>query len=174
MPPLRVRLIIAAAVAIYCTTTGCAGLQLGMSTGSGVGVGVGVGAPMGNVPATQLRDLGDRINGYRTRHGARALAWDDRLAAVARRHSEDMARRGYFAHVDPDGHDPFARLDAAGIRWRAAAENIAEGQRTTREVYDGWIESTPHRENIERREYTHYGLGVYRYRWTLLLARYRD
>ncbi len=33
----------------------------------------------------------------------RALAWNDTLARVAEAKAYDMARRGYFSHVDPDG-----------------------------------------------------------------------
>ena len=37
-----------------------------------------------------------------------------------------MFARGYFAHTSPDGQDPFARMDAAGIKYMIAGENLAE------------------------------------------------
>jgi uncharacterized protein YkwD len=45
------------------------------------------------------------INATRSRFGFRELSWSPRLALVARKHSRDMAERGYFAHVGPDGLD---------------------------------------------------------------------
>ncbi len=117
----------------------------------------------------EIMDLAGRINRHRVAIGCRALVWDDRLAAVARSHSADMARRGFFSHTNPEGRDPFDRLRAAGVRYRAAAENIAEGQATGREVYQGWIESPGHRRNIENPVYRRFGIGLYQRRWTLLL-----
>jgi uncharacterized protein YkwD len=110
-----------------------------------------------------LRRLVDR---HRSRIGRAPLIWDDRLAEVARKHSRDMARRGFFSHVNPDGIDPFERLSAAGIPYRAAAENIAEGQTSGREVLEDWLESPGHRRNLDDAAYTHHGIGRYGNHWT--------
>jgi uncharacterized protein YkwD len=83
-----------------------------------------------------------------------------------------MIRRHFFDHVNPDGRDPFQRMTAAGIHWRAAAENIAQGQGSGRQVYDDWMHSPGHRRNIEGREYTRYGLGLVGRTWTLDFARF--
>jgi uncharacterized protein YkwD len=122
----------------------------------------------------EIQDLAERINRHRVAIGCRAMKWDDRLAAEARRHTTDMARRGFFNHTNPDGRDPFDRLRVAGVRFRAAAENIAMGQPTGRDVYEGWIESPGHRRNIENCTYARFGIGLYQRRWTLLLARYGE
>jgi len=45
--------------------------------------------------------------------GLRPLAVDPELLQVARQHSTDMFARGYFAHVTPEGHDPFERMREA-------------------------------------------------------------
>jgi uncharacterized protein YkwD len=120
----------------------------------------------------EVEALAERINRHRVAIGCRALVRDRRLDALALRHSEDMVRRGFFDHVNPDGRDPFDRMRAAGIRYRAAAENIAEGQETGRQTYEDWIHSPGHRRNIENCEYTHFGIGLYRSAWTLELVRY--
>ena len=105
------------------------------------------------VPA-EVEDLVARINRHRRSIGCGELRWDDRLAAVALRHSQDMARRGFFGHTNPDGRDPFDRMRRAGIRFIAAGENLASGQRTGEETFEGWMESRGHRENLENRIYT--------------------
>ncbi len=150
---------------------GCSSLAVGVGGSSGA-VGVGVTLPAGS--RGEVRALADRINRHRVAIGCRGLAWDERLAAVARRHSEDMARRRFFGHTNPDGLDPFDRLRRAGVRYRAAAENLAQGQVHGRDTYDDWIESPGHRHNLENCEYTHFGIGLYDRNWTLVLVRYAD
>ncbi len=162
---------ILAAIALMLAGAGCGSVSVGVGGASG-GVGAGVAVPIASSSRAEPRALLDRINRHRAAIGCRALVWDDRLAAIARRHSADMAGRGFFSHVNPDGRDPFDRLDAAGIRYRAAAENLAQGRRLGRETYDDWIESRGHRENLERCEYTHAGVGLYDRNWTLVLVRY--
>jgi uncharacterized protein YkwD len=124
------------------------------------------------VSATEeVRDLVARINRHRRSLGCGALRWDDRLTAVALRHSRDMARRGFFSHTNPDGRDPFDRMRRAGIRFQAAAENLASGQRTGAETFEGWMESRGHRRNLEECAFTRIGIGLHRGRWTCVLAR---
>src|SRR5262249_41910326 len=83
----------------------------------------------------EVKDLFQRVNRHRHAIGCHALEWDRRLARLALKQSEDMARRHYFDHVNPDGLDPFQRMDHAGLRYHAAAENLAMGADTGREVY---------------------------------------
>ena len=45
------------------------------------------------------------INEERGENGLHPLEWDQRLANIALSHSRDMATRGYFDHVDPEGED---------------------------------------------------------------------
>src|SRR5208282_5457831 len=49
------------------------------------------------------RDRADQSYSDETMGRARALQWDERPAAVARAHSEEMARNGYFSHEGSDG-----------------------------------------------------------------------
>src|SRR5271168_3276701 len=48
------------------------------------------------------RDRADQSYSDETMGRARALQWDERLAAVARAHSEEMARAGFFSHEGSD------------------------------------------------------------------------
>jgi uncharacterized protein YkwD len=123
-------------------------------------------------PNSEVRTLEQLVNRHRIAIGCRRLVWDERLAKVAQAHSEAMARRGFFDHVDPQGRDPFDRMQRAGISFLAAGENIAVGPSTAREVLAGWMRSRGHRENIENCSYTHHGIGLYRNHWTHVFARY--
>lgn len=54
-------------------------------------------------PAAFSREIGVDLSGVKP---LPPLVWDERLARSARKKAEDMARRNYFAHVDPDGNGP--------------------------------------------------------------------
>jgi uncharacterized protein YkwD len=120
---------------------------------------------------SEIRELAKLVNARRARLGRSPLVWDDRLARVAQHHSEDMAKRHFFAHVNPDGLDPFERLSAAGIRYRAAAENIGAGQRDAAEMFEDWMDSSGHRRNLESPRYDRHGIGLYERHWTHVFVR---
>jgi uncharacterized protein YkwD len=110
----------------------------------------------------EIRSLTDMINGHRRRVGCTALVWNDEVAEVAEAHSRDMTRRNFFGHVNPDNRNPFQRLDAAGVKYRMAAENIAAGQRSGQEVFQSWLDSSGHRKNIENCALKTHGIGFVR------------
>lgn len=98
-----------------------------------------------------------------TRGRARPLLWDERLAAVARAHSEEMARNGYFSHRSADGELPAERLSAAGILWTRVGENIANCQTVTQAesiFMDEPKFERNHRWNILNPDYTRVGVGI--------------
>lgn len=93
-----------------------------------------------------------------------ALTASDKLTCLARAFAKDMADKHYFSHTDPSGRSPFDRMLAAGVSYRAAAENIAEGQRTPQEVVDAWMKSAGHCANIMG-PYKSVGTGFYNDTW---------
>ncbi len=119
----------------------------------------------------EIREFIRLLNARRQASGCPGLKWDDRLAAVAQAHSRDMIQRNFFSHDNPDGQDPFDRLDKAGIYYSEAAENIVSGCRTGKEAYQSWLNSPHHRINMLNCQYTRLGVGRARGRWTLVLIR---
>jgi uncharacterized protein YkwD len=126
-------------------------------------------APLtGTAPAvdgTSLeRSVYEMINATRIAHGAAPVAWDPELYRMAKEHSEDMARRGYFSHETPDGLDLVKRARQNGVGgWRAIGENIGYNLGYTDPgavVVDGWWRSSKHRANLMYARFTHTGLGV--------------
>ncbi|RZU33118.1 CAP domain-containing protein [Blastococcus saxobsidens] len=98
------------------------------------------------------------VNAARADAGCGALVADPGLAAVARAHSADMRDRGFFAHVNLAGQDPFQRAAAAGVT--ARAENIARGQQDAAGVMASWMDSPGHRANILDCDLRSLGVGV--------------
>ena len=101
------------------------------------------------------------------------LILESDVAAVAQSHSEDMQRRDFFDHENPDGRTPMQRVLAYGIPVRAVAENIALGQPTGRVVLESWLDSPGHRQNLLNCDYTHHGVGLAGAYWTHVLVRLR-
>lgn len=98
-------------------------------------------------------------NVERSKNGLKPLAENWELSRVARHKSMDMATRGYFSHTSPTYGSPFTMMQSFGIKYTAAGENIAYGQRTAQEVVRGWMNSPGHRANILNSNFTEIGVG---------------
>jgi uncharacterized protein YkwD len=83
------------------------------------------------------------------------------LRCSARLHSLDMFTRDYFEHDNPDGLDPFERMDAAGFQGGGGGENIAVGQQTPEEVMQAWMDSDGHCANVMRGAFDTIGIGYH-------------
>jgi uncharacterized protein YkwD len=125
----------------------------------------GTSEPEAQAPAGAVREFEQLANAHRVRVGCGRLRWDAPTGAVAQAHAEDMVRRDFFSHTNPDGQGPFDRLRAAGVTYTAAAENIAFGYRTAAAVLGGWLNSAGHRRNLENCRYTHHGVGLRDGKW---------
>ena len=135
--------------------------------------------------ATLEATIYQRINSYRVEQGLQALKSDDRLAQLARAHSQDMAANDYYKHTNLNGEDPSARASKAGynchnplsigiaenihllyghtssIRWGNSVtyQWLTQDEVANRFVAD-WINSPGHRRNILDRRYNLTGIGV--------------
>ena len=105
------------------------------------------------------RQLFGLVNEERAKRGLSALGWDDRLVPVGRAHSSEMFRLKYFSHESPVAGSPFNRLRAAGITYSRAGENLAYAQ-SVAIAHRALMDSTGHRENILRPEFTRIGIGI--------------
>ena len=99
------------------------------------------------------------VNVERSKAGLPALKTDWELARVAEHKSQDMRDKKYFSHTSPTYGSPFTMMKNYGIQYRAAAENIAQGQRTPEKVVNAWMNSSGHRANILNKNFTHIGVG---------------
>lgn len=99
------------------------------------------------------------VNAERAKQGLAALKSDSRLAEIAQKKAEDMAKNGYFSHTSPTYGSAFDMLKAAGYTYKAAGENIAMGQKSAASVMNGWMNSSGHRANILSSSYEKIGVG---------------
>lgn len=118
-----------------------------------------------NIPeASSLKSFEDEVarlvNVERANRGLPALSVNWELARVARYKSQDMIDKKYFAHDSPTYGSPFQMIESFGIKFSAAAENIACGQKTPAEVMRAWMDSPGHRSNILAANVTQIGVGA--------------
>lgn len=103
------------------------------------------------------------VNRIRVEHGLSPQFASSDLSRIARLHSEDMARRDFFAHVSPEGHDLSHRVMGFNLEYLHLAENIGRnrGQEDPVEVaIDGWMNSPAHRKNILDGDLSQCGIGI--------------
>jgi uncharacterized YkwD family protein/spore coat assembly protein SafA len=102
------------------------------------------------------------VNVERAKAGLPALTQNWELSRVARMKSQDMINKNYFSHQSPTYGSPFNMMENFGIRFSAAGENIAYGQKTPAAVMQAWMNSSGHRANILSPSYTQMGCGLAR------------
>lgn len=113
------------------------------------------------VAANDWRALGALCAGVEAPPVA-ALTMNPELRCAARSHAVDMAVRGYFDHLSPEGVSPGERAEEAGYSWRALSENISEGRSSAAETVDGLIASTSgHCENLMDEDPVEAGMGAH-------------
>lgn len=128
------------------------------------------------------------VNKERQKHGLSQLEWSDALAGIARTHSHDMAKRNYFDHNSPEGHDFSHRYLQQGYSCavrigrtiHTGAENIALNnlydsvttvndeafynwnslEKIAETTVQGWMNSPGHRKNILTPHWSREGIGV--------------
>lgn len=140
-----------------------------------------------NIPELE-KQIHDLINEERGKRGLTALAWNDKLSVIARKHGQDMANRNYFAHSDPEGHDFSYRYQQEGFNCEVhvgnyiymGAENIFQNnlydsitycggiptydwnsqEEIAESTVQGWMNSPGHRQNILTAYWKREGIGV--------------
>ena len=99
------------------------------------------------------------MNRERTTRGLVPLRMNAALSRAAQDRVQDMLDKRYFAHVSPDGINPFSWALRHGYRYRMIGENLASGYRGTR-VVDGWMNSPGHRANILQQRFDEVGIAI--------------
>jgi uncharacterized protein YkwD len=109
------------------------------------------------------------INAIRVANGLQPVDATKALTVAAMRHSRDMVRRHYFAHVSPSGQTVTERVKHAGYLDGARAhhlgENIAWGsgsEATPAAIVAAWMNSPPHRAIILTPDFRDAGVGIAR------------
>lgn len=118
-----------------------------------------------NIPSigdvkTQENEVVRLVNVERSKRGLQTLKNNWQVSRVARYKSQDMINKNYFSHTSPTYGSPFKMMESFGVKFSAAGENIAMGQRNPTEVMNAWMNSPGHRNNILSPSFTEIGVGL--------------
>ena len=113
------------------------------------------------------RKLLQRTNELRAASGWKPLSREPRLTAAAARFAQYMAETDRYGH-EVDGRQPPDRAQAQGYDHCLTAENIAfassargfQPDELTQRLFDGWVQSPPHRRNLLDGDMTEVGMAV--------------
>ncbi len=107
----------------------------------------------------------EQTNLVRVQNGLPPFVWDADICRMARTHSENMSREGFFSHVTPAGLRLRDRARAAGIlQYAVLGENIAYNQGYEDPgalAVEKWMESPKHRANILSPEFRGMAIGSF-------------
>ncbi|MDO8648616.1 MAG: CAP domain-containing protein [Candidatus Peregrinibacteria bacterium] len=105
------------------------------------------------------------------------LRYNTSLENSAQVYAEDMAGRGYFGHVTPEGvtlrdriersdyYRPFFQSNCFCVLHYLLGENIANGHKTAEEVVNAWMKSLSHRKAILHPSFQDIGIGISKGIW---------
>ncbi len=117
--------------------------------------------PQAPAPSLEMAALEERllelINQGRNKMGLESLIGVEPLKQMARLHSQDMLKSGFFSHISPAKGGLEERGNNQGLS--GVGENIAMGYPDADTVYNAWMTSATHRENILAPGAVFIGLG---------------
>ena len=115
---------------------------------------------LGYAANISVSDVISMTNQKRTEQGLNSLNYSADLERAAKAKGEDMLTKDYWAHVAPDGTQPWKFFTDVGYKYRYAGENLARDFTNASSTVDAWMASPSHRENLLSSKYTDIGVAV--------------
>jgi hypothetical protein len=105
-------------------------------------------------------NLINMLNQTRQSLGLNILTENSQLDQAAKLKAEDMIKNEYFSHISPAGTTPWYWFSKSGYDYKYAGENLAIGFYNSEDVYNAWLNSLSHKENMLNSAYTEIGTAV--------------
>lgn len=94
------------------------------------------------------------VNEKREEEGLDPLAWNKTLTKDASSRAKEISKK--FSHTRPNGKEWYT-LDEKNMY----GENLGKNYSTAQEVFDAWMNSESHKENILWKDFTQIGIALY-------------
>lgn len=115
---------------------------------------------LGYASQISINDLVYYTNQKREQNGASTVALNTQLSEAAKKKGEHMLSQDYWAHIAPDGTEPWYFFGQVGYKYRYAGENLARDFTNASAAVDAWMASPAHRDNMLSTKYQEMGLAV--------------
>lgn len=99
-------------------------------------------------------------NVKRAEAGLQPVVENSLLDNAAKQKGVDMLNKGYWAHVAPDGTQPWDFFKKVNYKYKYAGENLARDFTSASSAVDAWMASPSHRENMLNDKYKDIGVAV--------------
>jgi hypothetical protein len=99
-------------------------------------------------------------NEKRAQAGLSPLSENSTLDQAALAKGTDMLNNDYWAHVSPNGTEPWVFFINAGYKYRYAGENLARDFSNPGDTVSAWMASPSHRDNLLSPKYKDIGVAV--------------
>ncbi len=99
-------------------------------------------------------------NEKRVANGLLPLEANSNLSSGAQAKGTDMLAKEYWAHISPDGNQPWKFFADVGYKYRYAGENLARDFSDPKSVVEAWMSSSSHKENLLSPKYKDIGVAV--------------
>lgn len=117
------------------------------------------------------------LNMYRAQYGLNPVRLSEKLNQASEVHAKDLAQAGIISHTGTDGSGHGDRVQRQGYYFTIAAENVATGQKSWEDVFQGWKDSPGHNENLLRDDVVDFGIALiyepkttYSTYWAMIVA----
>lgn len=104
--------------------------------------------------------LVELANTDRASNSVHELTVSPTLTAIAQMKANDMAAKSYFAHVSPEGRDPWYWFAQGGYKFSYAGENLAVDFSDSADVERAWMNSPTHRANLLNAHFSEIGIAT--------------
>jgi hypothetical protein len=115
---------------------------------------------LGYAADISVNEVVNLTNQKRTESDLEPLEYNDVLASAAYAKGNDMLEKDYWAHIAPDGTEPWKFFIDAGYSYRFAGENLARDFSNAPSAVDAWMASPSHRDNMLSSKYQEVGIAV--------------
>lgn len=115
---------------------------------------------LGYATNINVSDLLTETNAKRAEFGLPSLKYNSILSSAAKKKAEHMFKHDYWAHVSPDGTEPWDFILGENYDYIYAGENLAKNFSTSDDVVEAWYNSPSHKENLLNKNYTEMGFAI--------------
>jgi hypothetical protein len=125
----------------------------------GVGISLPASASDGQ-DVISIQNLLDSHNAERAKNDLPSLELSPLLSLSAKNKAQAMLESDCWDHYCPEGKSPWDYFEESNYDYVFAGENLAEGFYSLDVLMNAWMNSSTHRDNILKSQYSQVGFGI--------------
>jgi hypothetical protein len=115
---------------------------------------------LGYASDINVTDLLKYTNEQRKANNLSELRLNEKLTNAAQKKATHMFEKNYWAHISPDGIEPWDFILGENYDYVYAGENLAKNFSHSKDVVVAWLNSPSHRDNLLSPNYDEVGFSV--------------